>query len=70
MKNEDIVSLFVETLLQNPEMTMQAVAMRLSTSRYELKLLKAEPFLEFDVPPHLYQMPCQEQMLFEERSVY
>ncbi len=64
MKNEDIVSLFVETLLQNPEMTMTAVAIRLSTSRYELKLLKAEPFLEFDakeahVQEHLYMFPTE-----------
>lgn len=60
--NVQTVDAFVETLLLNPEMTMTAVALRLSTSRYELKLLKADPFLEFDQKhPDPYQLPFVEE---------
>lgn len=43
MSNVELVNTFVEVLLRNPEMTMQAVALRLSATDYELKLLQADP---------------------------
>ena len=43
MSNIEIVDKFVETLLQSPAMTMQAVQLRLSATDYELVLKHADP---------------------------
>ena len=43
MTNVEIVDKFVETLLADPECTMTAVALRLSVTDYELRLLKSDP---------------------------
>lgn len=58
MKNAEIVDAFVQILLQDPELAIQAVQMRLGNTRYEIRLLKAEPFKEYDAKEdHIYQWP-------------
>ena len=58
VSNTEVVNAFIEVLLKAPELTIQAVQMRLSTTRYEIKLLKAEPYKEADTQEtHLYQFP-------------
>ncbi len=59
MNNIEIVDKFVETLLQNPEMTMEAVALRLSATDLEMKLLKADPCRE-----HYKARDAQQQFPF------
>lgn len=59
VSNIEIVEKFVETFLQNPEMTMTAVALRLSATDYELKLLKADP-----CKMHYIARDAQEQFPF------
>ncbi len=60
MKNGEIISAFVETLLQAPELTVLAVNRQLEKTRFEMKLLKTEPFIEFDVQPdHPFLWPME-----------
>ncbi len=47
MSNIEIVDLFVETLLANPHLTIQAVQLRLSATDYEIKLLKGDPLKQY-----------------------
>ena len=41
MTNIEIVDVFVETLLRDPDLTMEAVRLRLSATDYELVLKRA-----------------------------
>lgn len=43
MTNTQLVNEFVSRLIEAPDLMMQAVALRLSATDYELKLLKADP---------------------------
>ncbi len=42
MNNVAVVNAFVDTLLEAPDLTMQAVALRLSATNFELKLLRCD----------------------------
>ena len=69
LTNVEIVDAFVSTLLDAPELVVQAVNRRLENTRYEMKLLKAEPFKEYDKQEaHIYQLPPQVQMRMEEQG--
>lgn len=59
MKNLDIVSEFCRILQENPEMTMEGVALRLSATDLELRLLKADPCRE-----HYKARDAQQQFPF------
>ncbi len=48
MSNAETVAAFVETLLLAPELTMQAVQMRLAHTDYELVLKKSDPLKHFE----------------------
>ncbi len=48
MSNVDVVNQFVETLLHAPDLTMQAVRLRLSMTDYELVLKKANVLKPFE----------------------
>ncbi len=48
MNNVQTVDAFVETLLCAPELTMQAVHMRLAHTDYELVLKKSDPLKHFE----------------------
>jgi len=43
MSNTELVNAFVDALLKAPDLTMQAIQIRLSATDYELRLLKADP---------------------------
>lgn len=43
MRNVDVVNAFIDALLKDPENTMTAVRLRLSTSQIELKLCQVDP---------------------------
>jgi hypothetical protein len=43
MTNTEVVNAFVDVLLRDPDPTMHAVALRLSATDYEMKLLHADP---------------------------
>ncbi len=47
MKNCEMVNAFVDELLRNPDLVMECVALRLSATEYELKLLRADPLRHF-----------------------
>lgn len=60
MSNRDVVNAFIDTLLEAPDLTMQAVKLRLAHSDFELKLLKADilkPFEKEWAEAHIYQFP-------------
>lgn len=56
MSNLDLVNAFVARLLEAPDLTMQAVQLRLSATDYELVLKKADPLKHFEHPDP-YQFP-------------
>ena len=69
--NVEIVDAFVATLLDAPELVVQAVNRRLENTRYEMKLLKADPFKEADEgEAHIYQFPPQIQIRMEEQGIW
>ncbi len=60
MNNAEVVAAFVETLLHSPDLTMQAVQVRLSCTDYELKLLKSDPCrMHYDARDAQQQFPFQ-----------
>lgn len=59
MTHKEVVDEFVKLLLEAPEFTMTAVALRLSATDYELKLLHADPLKQ-----HYVEAERQEQFPF------
>lgn len=55
-----MVNTFVDELLRNPDLVMQAVALRLSATDLELKLLRADPLRH-----HYVEAERQEQFPYE-----
>lgn len=58
MKNADLVNAFIDVLLQNPSLAMQQVALRLSSTKYELTLKTVDPLKECGHPDP-YQFPIE-----------
>lgn len=56
MKNVEVVNAFIDVLLQDPQLAMQAVALRLSPTKYELTLKTVDPLKECGHPDP-YQFP-------------
>ncbi len=70
MTNKEVCDAFVDALLLSPDLTMQAVALRLSATDYELKLLKADPckahWEKKDHPdPYMFPMVTGQRNIWE-----
>lgn len=48
MTNAEVCNLFISVLMDSPDLTMQQVALRLSATNYELRLLKADPLAPYE----------------------
>lgn len=54
MNNAETVAAFVQVLLHAPELTMQAVQLRLAHTDYELVLKKADPLKDLHPDPYMF----------------